>query len=344
MFRSLANPEWGSSVVYSGAQLALMSSTHLVIGIPSCLVQYKLQKIFKDVQIVCVDEADVLLTGSEKKPTWDILKTMRELCRNDLKKCNVDRLSSGANISFSAEHKHSNAIDLNEGGSDAVSVAKEPFRQLLFTAATLPSGGPKTVHSLLKKWLPRDALFVATAQTHQTISTAEMVFVDIKDDSVHKPCSSDPGSSPISKPKLTQLWRDLSGLREETDNQNTAPRVLVFLNTITNATAVFNFLVDPDSENPAPWWKGKVGQLHKGITPDERKKTVQFLKANRLQVLVCTDLASRGLDIPGITDVIQFDFPVNSTDYLHRVGRTARAGSSGKGMAVIYIHGHTFRS
>lgn len=48
-------------------------------------------------------------------------------------------------------------------------------------------------------------------------------------------------------------------------------------------------------------------------------------------MLVSTDLAARGLDLPRVTAVIQFDFPVNSADYLHRAGRTARAGSSGEG-------------
>ena len=48
-------------------------------------------------------------------------------------------------------------------------------------------------------------------------------------------------------------------------------------------------------------------------------------------MLVSTDLAARGLDLPRVTAVIQFDFPVNSADYLHRAGRTARAGNSGEG-------------
>ena len=310
MFRTLANPEWGSCVVYGGSQLTLKPNTHLIIGIPSCLVQYKLERIFRAVQIVCIDEADVLLTGSEKKPTWDILKTMHALYRADLKKCDAE---------------------LSSHSSNEVSVAKEPFRQLLFTAATLPSGGPQTVHSLLKKWLPKRALFIATEQTHQAISSAEIAFVDVKDDSSYTNDHHSSDSPLLSKPKLTQLWKDLSRIQQETDSRNIAPRVLLFVNTLANAIAVFNFLVKCD-ENPAPWWKGKVGQLHKGISPDEREETIGFFKANKLQVLVCTDLASRGLDIPRVTTVIQFDFPVNSTDFLHRVGRTARAGSSGKGM------------
>ena len=306
-------------MVYRGSQLALKSNTYLVIGIPSSLVQYKLQKIFRDVQIVCVDEADILLTGSERKPTWDILKTMHELNRNDLKKCDAE-LSSRSS---------------DEG--DEASASNAPLRQLLFTAATLPSGGPQTVHSLLKKWLPKRALFVATERTHQTISSAEIAFVDIRDDSscLNKQHT---GDSLLSKPKLSQLWKDLSSLQQETGAQNIAPRVLLFVNTLANAVAVFDFLAKCD--NPVPWWKRKVGRLHKGISPDEREETIRSFKTNELQVLVCTDLASRGLDIPRVTTVIQFDFPVNSTDFLHRVGRTARAGNSGKG--IRHYRGHVF--
>ena len=78
-------------------------------------------------------------------------------------------------------------------------------------------------------------------------------------------------------------------------------------------------------------WPGKVGQIHKNILPAERIDTLKKFTSGELKVLICTDLASRGLDIPDVSHVIQLDFALSATQVLHRTGRTARAGASGKG-------------
>ena len=52
--------------------------------------------------------------------------------------------------------------------------------------------------------------------------------------------------------------------------------------------------------------------------------------SGRIPILITTDIASRGLDIPNITAVIQYDFALSAVDYLHRSGRTARGGKEGK--------------
>ncbi|XP_074616628.1 uncharacterized protein LOC141876020 isoform X2 [Acropora palmata] len=77
-------------------------------------------------------------------------------------------------------------------------------------------------------------------------------------------------------------------------------------------------------------WKGRVGLIHKKLSVNERIENLDKFKSGQLKVLICTDLGSRGLDIPKVTHVIQLDFAPNATAVLHRTGRTARAGSSGK--------------
>jgi len=78
-------------------------------------------------------------------------------------------------------------------------------------------------------------------------------------------------------------------------------------------------------------WIGRVGMIHKKLPLSQRIETLNKFKLAELKVLICTDLASRGLDIQNVSHVIQLDFAPNAAHVLHRTGRTARAGASGRG-------------
>ncbi|MDF0727194.1 DEAD/DEAH box helicase [Cytobacillus sp. S13-E01] len=79
----------------------------------------------------------------------------------------------------------------------------------------------------------------------------------------------------------------------------------------------------------------KVGRIHGGLTPRDRRKVMKQIGDLEFQFVVATDLASRGIDIEGISHVINFELPSDLDFYIHRVGRTARAGYSGVA-ATIY--------
>lgn len=79
----------------------------------------------------------------------------------------------------------------------------------------------------------------------------------------------------------------------------------------------------------------KAGVIHGGKTPGFRKKVVEQFKEAKIKILVATDVAARGIDIPNLPCVINFDMPFLITDYLHRVGRTARAGNDGLAISLI---------
>ena len=72
-----------------------------------------------------------------------------------------------------------------------------------------------------------------------------------------------------------------------------------------------------------------VTALHSGLAQRERMASLDSFKGGRKNILVCTDVGSRGLDIPEVDLVVNFDLPKLPSDYVHRVGRTARAGRSG---------------
>lgn len=75
--------------------------------------------------------------------------------------------------------------------------------------------------------------------------------------------------------------------------------------------------------------------IHGDITQIKREKTLRKFKSGELRVLVATDVAARGLDIPEVSHVVNYDLPGTPEDYVHRIGRTGRAGKSG--MAVSFI-------
>jgi ATP-dependent RNA helicase DDX47/RRP3 len=75
--------------------------------------------------------------------------------------------------------------------------------------------------------------------------------------------------------------------------------------------------------------------IHGQMSQPKRLGALNKFKAGERAILVATDVASRGLDIPSVDVVINYDVPGNSKDYVHRVGRTARAGRSGRAVTLV---------
>lgn len=75
--------------------------------------------------------------------------------------------------------------------------------------------------------------------------------------------------------------------------------------------------------------------LHGDLNQNQRTGALDLFKAGKRSILVATDVAARGLDIPSVDIVINYDIPVDSKSYIHRVGRTARAGRSGKSISLV---------
>ncbi|MDO8548097.1 MAG: DEAD/DEAH box helicase [bacterium] len=79
----------------------------------------------------------------------------------------------------------------------------------------------------------------------------------------------------------------------------------------------------------------KAESIHGNKTQNRRQKALDLFKRDHVRVLVATDVAARGLDINGVSHVINYDLPATHDDYVHRIGRTGRAGKKGKALTFI---------
>jgi len=103
-------------------------------------------------------------------------------------------------------------------------------------------------------------------------------------------------------------------------NQVESPRAIVFVNTKRIAEKVTGWLLGNDY---------KAGLISGDVPQKKRERLIREVEAGDIRILVATDVAARGLHIPDVTHVFNYDLPQNEEDYVHRIGRTARAGTSG---------------
>jgi ATP-dependent RNA helicase DeaD len=102
--------------------------------------------------------------------------------------------------------------------------------------------------------------------------------------------------------------------------------VMVFCNTRRN--------VDIVAEN-LKRFNLKAIPIHGGLNQNKRTKTIEKFHSQNIKILVCTDVAARGLDIKSVSHIYNYDIPKNSTEYIHRIGRTARAGKEGEAISIV---------
>eukprot|EP00930_Biecheleria_cincta_P046505 TRINITY_DN32078_c0_g1_i1.p1 TRINITY_DN32078_c0_g1~~TRINITY_DN32078_c0_g1_i1.p1 ORF type:complete len:677 (-),score=100.92 TRINITY_DN32078_c0_g1_i1:181-2133(-) len=119
-------------------------------------------------------------------------------------------------------------------------------------------------------------------------------------------------------------------LQPELQGRVKPKQTLVFCNTIHACRSVFFQLQELYKDA-----KDKIGTIHKEMLTEERNLAIGKFARQEVAIMVCTDIAQRGLDLPTCEHVVCFDFPLNSIDYLHRAGRTARFGDFGKVTSLV---------
>lgn len=168
-------------------------------------------------------------------------------------------------------------------------------RQTLLFSATLP----KEIVSLAQEFLTHPV----RAQVGEVTSAASQVLQEIVYVGVRE--------------KLPQLLHELN---------TRAGSILVFVKTKHGAERLAKELKR---------YGQKANALHGELRQNRRRQIMDFFRSGAVRVLVATDLAARGLDVPQIAHVINYDLPQSPEDYIHRIGRTGRAGSVGSALSLI---------
>lgn len=169
-------------------------------------------------------------------------------------------------------------------------------RQTLVFSATMPSKIEKLVQDFTKSPV------TVSVRTSETTDTVEQNIIRVTD----------------SNKKFDQLEELLKG--EGFD------RVLIFVRTKRWADRLKSRLEEA---------KFTADSIHGDKRQRQRERAIENFKKGRVKVLVATDVAARGLDISGVTHVINYDAPENFEDYTHRIGRTGRGGA--KGFAFTFV-------
>lgn len=138
-------------------------------------------------------------------------------------------------------------------------------------------------------------------------------------------------TSYVDPSKLEQVFYDISSKNKfpylvQLLKQEKSEVVMVFCNTRKNVDFIANNLELNGINAQA---------IHGGLNQNQRKKVLGKFHKGEVNVLVCTDVAARGLDIKNVSHVYNYDIPDNLTEYTHRIGRTARAGEEGKVINIV---------
>lgn len=135
----------------------------------------------------------------------------------------------------------------------------------------------------------------------------------------------------VDESKLKQVYYDVR------DDEKFSLLIHLLKNEKSNLVMIFcNTRINADFVSKNLKLNGINSQvIHGGLSQNKRSNTLDRFDSSKVQVLVCTDVAARGLDIPCVSHVYNYDIPSDAKDYVHRIGRTARAGAEGIAINVL---------
>jgi ATP-dependent RNA helicase DeaD len=171
----------------------------------------------------------------------------------------------------------------------------------------------------------------ATAQRVLFSATMPPMLRKIVDRFLRDPVMVDVAGKNHTVDKVEQQYWVVKGIEKD-------EAVVRLLETETMDAAIIFVRTRQDTERLADWLSErgfKASALHGDIPQSLRERTVDHIKQGVIDILVATDVVARGLDVPRITHVFNYDIPFDVESYIHRIGRTGRAGRQGKAILLV---------
>ena len=178
----------------------------------------------------------------------------------------------------------------------------------------------------------RQTLFFSATMPPEIKRLADAFLINPKEITVSPP--STPGEN-IIQGLVMIPWRNKRDPEGLAKKKRDALRALIEQENVKNALVFCNRKKDVDILGKSLRTHGfDAAQLHGDMSQPARTETMERFKAGQIRLLVCSDVAARGLDIDDMSHVFNFDVPLHAEDYVHRIGRTGRAGRSGRAFTI----------
>lgn len=173
----------------------------------------------------------------------------------------------------------------------------------------------------------------AMPSDHQTLmfsATLKGAVMNLSKELMENPMDISVTSDAVEKKNIEQLVHNIENLGhkhrilDQLLNDPSLNQAIVFTSTKSYANQLMDKLCERGHS---------AAVLHGDMDQRKRTRTIAQLREGKIRILVATDVAARGIDVLSISHVINFDLPNNVEDYVHRIGRTGRAGSTGKALS-----------
>lgn len=260
------------------------------------------ESLFRSIQHLVLDEADMLLEGSYVNDIEKILDAFKFIRRGMIR-----------------------------NGEIAV---HEIITQRILVAATLPSYGLRSIEKYIESKFPL-AVKITNDHLHKQHPRINQEYYKVNDESAISrerlniiiAAINGANIDAIRFDKVTKTVHDEDlGTVPSENRRNSEGSSMIFVNTAATCIELAAALREAGVE---------CAEFHKNLMPQQKESELKLFREEQVKVIVCTDAAARGLDIPNVRHVIQAEFALNVVQHLHRIGRASRAGALGKATNIV---------